>query len=70
MGPDTSNLDLLVLREGGDPMDTAVPLFTGDFELDWDGEYSNDEHFFYRQTDPLPVIIEAIMPQGVTQDRS
>jgi len=70
MGPDTDNLDLLVLREGGDPMDTAVPLFTGDHELDWDGQYGNDEHFFYRQTDPLPVIIEAIMPQMVTQDRS
>jgi hypothetical protein len=70
MGPDTSNLDLLVLREGGDPMDTAVPFFTGDHELDWDGEYSNDEHFFYRQIDPLPVTIEAIMPQMVTQDRS
>jgi len=70
MGPTTSDLDLLVLREGGDPMDTAVPLFTGDHELDWDGEYSNDEHFFYRQTDPLPVTIEAIMPQMVTQDRS
>jgi hypothetical protein len=70
MGPDTDNLDRLVLREGGDPMDTAVPLFTGDHELEWDGELSTDEHFFYRQTDPLPVTIEAIMPQMETQDRS
>jgi len=70
MGPDTSNLDELVLREGGDAMDTAVPLFTGDHEIEWDGEYSSDSHFFYRQTQPLPVTIEAIMPQMETQDRS
>ena len=70
MGPDTSNLDVLVLREGGDPMDTSVPLFTGDQELDWDGQYGTDEHFFYRQIDPLPVTIEAVMIQMETQDRS
>jgi hypothetical protein len=70
MGPDTSNLDVLVLREGGDPMDTSVPLFTGDHELDWDGQYGTDEHFFYRQIDPLPVTIEAVMIQMETQDRS
>lgn len=70
IGPDTSNLDEMVLREGGDAMDTAVPHFTGDHELDWDGEYNSDNHIFYRQTQPFPVIIEAIMPQMETQDRS
>lgn len=69
MGPDTDSLDALILREGGDAMDTAVPFFTGDHELDWDGAYSKDNHFFYRQTQPFPVIIEAIMPQMHTQDR-
>ena len=58
-----------MLREGGDAMDTAVPLFTGDFEIDWDNIPTSDAHFFYRQTHPFPVIIEAIMPQLHTQDR-
>jgi len=69
VGPDTSNLDLLVFREGGDPMDTAVPLFTGDVEIEWDGAYDGDNHIYYRQTEPFPVIIEAVMPQLHTQDR-
>ncbi len=69
MGPDASNLDELVLREGGDAMDTAVPHFTGDHELDWDSAYSGDNYFFYRQTQPFPATIQAIMPQMHTQDR-
>jgi hypothetical protein len=69
IGPDTSNLDEIVLREGGDPMDTPVPLFTGDYEIEWDGAYDGDNHIFYRQTQPLPVTIEAVMPQMHTQDR-
>jgi hypothetical protein len=50
-------------------MDTAVPLFTGDHELAWEGEYGGDNHFYYRQTQPFPVIIEAIMPQLRVEDR-
>ena len=69
VGPDTSNLDEITFREGGDPMDTAVPLFTGDIEFEWDGEYSSDNHIFYRQTQPLPVTIQAVMPQLHVQDR-
>ena len=69
IGPDVDNLETIVLRAGGDPMDAAVPLFTGDIEFEWDGEYNSDNHIFYRQTQPFPVIIEAVMPQLHTQDR-
>ena len=68
-GPDESNLDQIIFREGGDPMDTAVPLFTGDIELEWDSEYDSNNLIFYRQTQPFPVIIEAVMPQLHVQDR-
>ena len=68
-GPDTTSLDQIHFREGGDPMDNAVPLFTGDHEMEWDGAYDSDNHIFYRQTQPLPVTIQAIMPQMHTQDR-
>ena len=70
IGPSTDSLDTLVLREGGDPMDTAVSLFTGDIELEWDGAYDGDNHIFYRQEQPLPVTIQAVMPQMITQDRA
>jgi hypothetical protein len=69
IGPDADNLDALVLREGGDAMDTAVPLFTGDHEVEWDGTYDSDNHIFYRQIQPFPVTILAVMPQLHTQDR-
>ncbi len=69
VGQDANNLDPLIFREGGDPMDTAVPLFTGDVEIEWDGEYGKDAQIYYRNTQPLPVTIEAIMAQLNTQDR-
>jgi len=69
MGPTTSDLDVLTFRKGGDAMDTAVPLFTGDVEIGWDGSYSDNNLIFYRQTQPFPVTIEALMPQLNTQDR-
>ncbi len=69
LGPDEDSLDEIVFREGGDPMDTAVPLFTGDVEFEFDDEYTADDHVFYRQTQPLPVCIEAVMLQLHTQDR-
>tara|TARA_R110000751_G_scaffold2075_7_gene11225 strand:+ start:8522 stop:10579 length:2058 start_codon:yes stop_codon:yes gene_type:complete len=69
IGPDASNLETLVLREGGDPMDTAVPLFSGDTEVEWDAEYSSDAHVMIRQDQPLPMTVQAIMPQMNTQDR-
>lgn len=69
IGPDEDNLDTLVFRAGGDAMDTAVPLFDGDVEIEWDAEYSSDTHIFYRQDQPLPTTIQAFMPQMSTQDR-
>ena len=68
-GPDTSNLDNLIYRKGGDAMDTSVPLYTGDVEEEWDMGYSSDAHIFIRQDQPLPMTIEAVMPQMNTQDR-
>jgi len=69
IGPDASNLDEITFRAAGDDMDTAVPLFTGDKEFEWEGEYSSDNHVFYRQTQPLPATILAVMPHQHTQDR-
>ena len=68
-GPTSDDLDPIVLREGGDPMDTAVSLFQGDFEIEWDGDYGTNERIFIRQDQPLPMTIQAIMPQLHVQDR-
>ncbi|MEO2140939.1 MAG: hypothetical protein ABGX63_02030 [bacterium] len=69
VGPDSSNLDDLIYREGGDPMDAAVPLFTGDTEIEWDAAYSSESLIFIRQDQPLPMTLQALMPQMETMDR-
>ena len=69
VGPDASNLSPLIFRKGGDDMDAAVPLFDGDVEIEWDAEYSTESLLFIRQDQPLPMTIEAVMPQLHTQDR-
>lgn len=69
VGPDADSLDSLIFREGGDPMDTAVPLFTGDVEIEWDAPYDKEAQIHYKNSQPVPVTIVAIMPQLNTQDR-
>jgi hypothetical protein len=68
-GSDADSLDVRVYREGGDAMDTAVALFTGDLEIQWDGDYSTEALVYVRQDQPLPMTVQAIFPQLVTEDR-
>jgi hypothetical protein len=70
MGPSETNTDEILFRQTGDPMDEAVPLFTGDKELPWPGGYEKDGILWYVNAQPLPVTLCAFMPQLVTQDRS
>ncbi len=68
-GDDEDNLTTQVFRTSNDLMDTAVPLFTGDIEIGWDGDYDTNGYIYVRQSDPLPGTILAVMPQLITQDR-
>lgn len=68
IGPDADNLDEMIFRNFGDDMGVAVPLYTGDFLLDFDGRYERGARLTIRQTQPLPMGIRAIMPQMTTQD--
>ena len=69
VGPSSSDLDPLIFRAGGDDMDAAIPLFDGDVEVEWDGDYSSEALIYIRQDQPLPMTVEALMPQLETQDR-
>lgn len=53
-GPDADNLKELPFRKASDDLGTAVPLFSGDKDLDWPGGYESDAHIFIRQDQPLP----------------
>ncbi len=57
------------IRTSADAMDTAVPLFSGDIEVPWEGGYSTEDLVCWRISQPFPATILAVMPQQVTQDR-
>jgi hypothetical protein len=69
-GPENGPYDDLLTRSGNDDMDAAPPLLTGDTDiLDWPNGYDMDGVVEYRNDQPLPVTLVAIMPQPTTQDR-
>lgn len=61
-------LDRVELRGGGDPMDAAVPLFTGDKVVAWPDGYDGPALITIVQDTPGPCTIVALMPQITTQD--
>jgi hypothetical protein len=66
VGPDLDNLEPLIYRQAEDDMDTATPLFTGDLELDFQGEYESKGQIMIVQDDPLPLTICALIPRLTT----
>lgn len=52
----------LSLRAVADPMDTAVPLFTGEFEAEIEGDFESDPRVVLRGDDPTPFTLLAIVP--------
>lgn len=68
-GPSEDNLRAISFRKTSDPTNDSPPLFTGDKEIVWDGDYEKEGQMFFRQDQPLPFTLLAIMPHMVTQDR-
>lgn len=60
-GPSFDLLDPVIFRQSSDPLDEAVPLFTGDVEVPFadltDEEGMSDGYFCVRQDLPLPATI-------------
>ncbi|OWT68090.1 MULTISPECIES: hypothetical protein [unclassified Achromobacter] len=68
-GPQDGPYDDLFTRSGNDPMDAPPPLLTGDTErLSFPSGYDFNGVIEYRNDQPVPVTVVAIMPQVVTQD--
>ncbi len=69
-GPTFAQLDTLNFRDPAANMDQPVPLFTGDMVLEWDSDQNRDPWMCFQQSDPLPAMIVAIMPQITVMDTS
>ena len=69
VGKDPSNLDIVPFRSSADDMDAPIPLFTGDKEIEFDGEYGPDGQLTIRQDQPLPMNVLAIYASLTTFDQ-
>lgn len=62
IGASRNSIRAEALREVKDLMDTAVPLFTGEFEAEIEGDFEADPRFVIRGDDPTPITVLAIVP--------
>lgn len=69
IGYSFDDLREVVFRTGNDQMDRAVPLFSGIVSEEVESDYDFENQLCWRQADPLPSTILAIMPQMKTEDR-
>lgn len=69
-GPNETTLDEMPFRRSNDPMDEALPLFTGDTNLlPWPSGYENSPQIVIEHRLPTPCTVIALMPQVHTYDR-
>lgn len=68
-GMDFSDLTTLPFRTSSDLLTRAVPLFSGILSENISANYDFENQICWRQSQPLPSTILAVMPQMVTQDR-
>jgi len=61
--------DVIQFRTSANPMNEAVPLFTGDKRLPYPTGYTRDARVFIKQQQPLPMTILAVMPKLDVADR-
>ena len=68
VGPDLNNMEAIPFRSSAQLMDTAIPVYTGDKEVEFRGNYETDGHIFVRQTQPLPLTVLSLYPELITND--
>ena len=68
VGPNLSNMEEIPFRSSATLMDQAIPVFTGDKEVEFRGNYETDGFIFVRQTQPLPLTVLSLYPELITND--
>ena len=67
-GPAPERMEPLIFREVQDAMDSAVPLFTGEHRIAFDGRHRRDPRIEIRGSAPLPFTLLALAPEMTTRD--
>ncbi len=70
IGPSPGRLEDVPLREVKDAMDTAVPLFTGERYVSFDGDYERDARIVISGDAPLPFTLLAAAPELKTNEQT
>jgi len=68
VGSSLTNMERIPFRSSAASMDTAVPLFTGDKQVEFRDDFNTDGHIYVRQTQPLPLTLISIYPRITVND--
>jgi hypothetical protein len=69
VGSSETELDRIPFRSSAQAMSAAIPLFTGDKEIEFRGGFDTDGFVVVRQDQPLPLTIIGIFPRLITFDQ-
>jgi len=69
IGSGADKLERIYFRDSSMAMDQAVPLFTGDKDIEFDGGFDDDDRIYARQNQPLPLTVLALFPRLNTFDK-
>jgi len=69
VGSSETEIDRIPFRSSSDVMGSALPMFTGDKEVEFRGGFDNDGFIVIKQNQPLPATILAIFPRLQTFDQ-
>lgn len=67
-GPSEAKLREMQYRLPSVPMGSAPPAFTGDIDVEWDGDYGYKQTIVVQRNKPMPLTIVAAMPQLYAQE--
>jgi len=69
VGSSETELDRIPFRSAAQAMTAAIPLFTGDKEIEFRGGFDTDGFVVVQQDQPLPLTIIGIFPRLITFDQ-
>lgn len=69
VGSSETELDRIPFRSSAAPMSAALPLFSGDKEVEFRGGFESDGFIVVQQDQPLPMTILGIYPRLITFDQ-
>ena len=68
VGANLNDMERIPFRSSAADMDTAVPLFTGDKQIEFRDDFNTDAWIYVRQNQPLPLTLISIYPQITIND--